>query len=252
MVASPRVNATTKICLRSYAVPTHPVSAITVVEAILATCATQPSFEPVTFGLGYRKKEYIGAGLGANNPALQVIAEANSLFGKESTVASLLSVGSGHPGVITLASGGTEVDLYRVMREMMNDCTERAREIKRKVGRAGIYFRFSVEQGMQKDHLSQIMDVDWIVTQTESYLEDQIDQLDAFMENNHAPNNLITLGRLSMFYTSLFLLSDLWVGSGDVPTLPGRFPSNPDIMDLDISGMLNFEHGLYRLTMVYQ
>ena len=196
-MASPRINTTTNICLRSYPVTTHPTSSITVVEAVLATCATQPSFDPVTFGLGYRKKEYIGAGLGASNPTLQVIIEASSLFGGKSGVASILSVGSGHPGVITLPSDGAKTDLYRTMRDMMNDCMERAREIKQKIGRAGIYFRFSVEQGMQDNHQSQAMDVNWIVTQTESYLEEEVDQLDSFTENGGAAINLVTLEQLS-------------------------------------------------------
>ena len=179
------------------------MSAVTVIEAVLATCATQPSFEPVTFGLGYLKREYIGAGLGANNPTRQVIVEAHSLFGESSSVASLLSIGSGHPGVITLPSDGGEAELYRAIRDVLSDCTEKAREIKQKIGQAGIYFRFSVEQGMQNNHPSQPMDVDWIVTQTESYLEEDIDQLDAFTRSNSTAINVVTLGQLSKSQTSL-------------------------------------------------
>ncbi|KIM23596.1 hypothetical protein M408DRAFT_332227, partial [Serendipita vermifera MAFF 305830] len=180
VVASLRANASTRICLRSYPVPTHPTSNITIIEAMLATCAMQPSFSPVKLGPKYKETEYIGASLGANNPIHDVINEAHSLFGKESTVASILSVGSGHPGIITIPSNGGEDKMYKVMREIMNDCMEKAREIKQKIGRAGIYFRFSVEQGMQNDHPTQVTDPGWIAAQTESYLEEQVDQLDAF------------------------------------------------------------------------
>lgn len=200
VVASPRINAGTKTCLRSYPVQTHQASTITIIEAALATCATQPAFGPVAFGLNYRKKEYIGAGLGANNPVREVITEACSLFGGDSTVASLLSVGTGHPGIIILPSDGTEKDLYSVMRETMNNCTEKAQEIKQKIGRSGIYFRFSVDQGMQNDHLSRALDLAWIVTQTEGYLEDQVDQLEAFTKHIQTPINNVTLNQLSKFH----------------------------------------------------
>ena len=200
VIASPSVNAGTKICLRSYPISSHLASTITVVEAVLATCAMQPAFTPVTVGQGYRKKEYIGAGLGTNNPIREVILEAHSLFGGTSNVASLLSVGSGHPGVVTLPSDGEGLDIYRVMQEMVNDCTERARETKEKIGRAGIYFRFSVEQGMQNSHLSQAMDLGWIIAQTESYLEDNMDQLESFAKHHNAPVTLVTLNQLSKFY----------------------------------------------------
>ncbi|KIM20971.1 hypothetical protein M408DRAFT_305789 [Serendipita vermifera MAFF 305830] len=191
-----RANAGIKICLRSYPTQSHPASTITLVEAVLATCAIPPLFAPIKTGPKYREKEYIGAGLGANNPIQEVIAESYSLFGQKSTVGSLLSVGGGHPGVITLPSDGDADDLYKTMRDMMNDCAEKAREIKQNIGHTGIYFRFSVEQGMQNDHASQAIDPGWIVAQTEGYLEDNVDQLDAFVKNSKQPVNPVTLDHL--------------------------------------------------------
>ena len=185
------------MCLRSYSVPTHPPSDVTVIEAILATCASQPAFSPATIGLQQNKREYISPGLGANNPIRQVIEEAHSLFGGESTVASLLSTGNGHLGVIISPLDGGEIGLQKVMRDLVEDCKKTAMEIKQKIGRAGIYFRFCVEQGMQDHHASQVTDHSWIVTQTECYLQDIGDQLDAFVDNNKTPVNVVTLNQLS-------------------------------------------------------
>ncbi|KIM21761.1 hypothetical protein M408DRAFT_300959 [Serendipita vermifera MAFF 305830] len=201
VVASLRANTGTRICLRSYPVPTHPASNVTIIEAILATCAMQPTFAPVKLGPRYREKEYIGPSLGANNPIHDVISEAHSLFGKEATVASILSVGSGHPGIITIPSDDGGDDMYKIMREIMNDCMEKAREVKQKFGRVGIYFRFSVEQGMQNDHSSQVMDPGWIAAQTESYLEEQVDQLDAFTKGFKDAIYAVTLDHLSTLYS---------------------------------------------------
>ncbi|KIM26690.1 hypothetical protein M408DRAFT_72343, partial [Serendipita vermifera MAFF 305830] len=102
VVASLQNNVSSKIRLRSYPVRSHPILPITVIEAALASCATIPLFEPVVVGMGHKRKEYIAAGLGATNPIREVISEAHSLFGGDSTVASILSVGVGHPGIITL------------------------------------------------------------------------------------------------------------------------------------------------------
>jgi hypothetical protein len=197
VVASLRITAATKICLRTYPIPSQLPSTITVIEAALATCATQPDFVPVSSGSGYRKKEYIGVGLGANNPVRELIAEAYSLFGGNSTVASFLSLGTGHPGNISFSLDGGEVNLQK-LRDMMNDNEQRAQEIEQQIGRFGIYFRFSVEQGMQNDHPGQTADPSWILAQTESYLTDYstCQKIGAFIQNSNSPTNAITLNQL--------------------------------------------------------
>lgn len=199
VLAALRANTGDKTCIRSYPIRSQPALAITVVDAILATCATQPSFLPVISGTGYRKKEYIGAGHGANNPIREVITEAHSLFGGESTVASLLSLGSGNPGAISLPSGSEKLDLHRVVLGMMQDGEQRAKETQQQIGRVGIYFRFSVDQGMQSLHQGQLQDVEWIVAQAESYLGDATinEKLDLCAKTMEARVKTISLDRLS-------------------------------------------------------
>ena len=159
----------------------------------------------MTFGVGWRKKEYIVPGLGANNPIQEVIIEAHSLLGGDSTVGSLLSIGNGEPGIIVAPLDGDELELYKTMRDVMEDCSQMARETETRIGRAGIYSRFSVEQGMQKAY--DATDPAWIVTQTESYLEHKVYQLETFVKNNKTPPNIVTLNQLSEFnsHMQLFL-----------------------------------------------
>jgi hypothetical protein len=198
-VASPRISAGTKICLRTYRVPAQLPSTVTVIEAALATCAVQPDFAPVSSGSWYRKREYIGVGLGANNPVRDLITEAHSLFGGDSSVASILSLGTGHPGIISFPADGGDVNLRR-LRDMMNDCEQRAQEVEQQIGRVGIYFRFSVEQGMQNDSPGQAADPSWILAQTESYLIDEgiCEKIGAFVQNIDSPSRLVSLDQLSM------------------------------------------------------
>jgi hypothetical protein len=195
---SPRTNATSTLCLRTYPVRSQPSSTISVVEAVLATCATQPEFTPISCGSSFNSREYIAAS-GASNPIYEVITEAHLLFGGDSSVACLLSLGIGHPGIITLPFAGGEATLHRIMRDMMHNCEQRAQEIEQRIGRVGIYSRFSVEQGMQNNHPGKPVDVAWIVTQTEDYLtrHETGDKLDLFMQIFGAQNGLITLDQLS-------------------------------------------------------
>ncbi|KIM24801.1 hypothetical protein M408DRAFT_229318 [Serendipita vermifera MAFF 305830] len=107
VVASLRTNTKSTVCLRTYPVRNQRPSTITVIEAVLATCVTQPEFAPVSSGSGRKAREYIAAS-GALNPIHEVISEAHLLFGEDATVVSLLSIGAGYPGIISLPQGGSE------------------------------------------------------------------------------------------------------------------------------------------------
>ena len=203
-MASLGASATSKVVLRTYLVRTQVPSTITVIDAVLASCSVQPEFLPVSSGSGYKKKVYVAAGLGANNPVSDVITEAHELFGGDSSVSFLLSLGTGHPGTISIPPDGS-VDIHKLLRDMMNDCEQRAQEIERRLGRVGIYFRFSVQQGMQNIHGGQATDPSWIAAQTEAYLSDQrtSENLEALLQAFNAPNKHVTLGQLGEFISSL-------------------------------------------------
>jgi hypothetical protein len=203
-VASHGASVTSKTVLRTYLVRSQLPSPITVIDAALASCSVQPDFAPVSSGSGYKKKVYIAAALGANNPVCDVITEAHELFGGDSTVAFLLSLGTGHPGTIPIPPEGT-VDIHQLMRDMMNDCERRAQEFERRLGRVGVYFRFSVQQGMQNIHGGQATDPSWIASQTEAYLLDQrtSDNIDALLRTSNAPKKHVTLSQLGGFISLL-------------------------------------------------
>jgi len=199
VVASPRVNASTRVCLRTYRVSTRLPSEVTVIEAALAACAAPSMFAPVSSGSGYRKIEYIGAGLGANNPVRELITEAHSLFGGDASVSCLLSLGTGNPGIIALPPEGGNLSL-QALHNMMDDCEQRAQEIDQQIGRLGIYFRFSVEQGMQNNRANMTVDPSWVMAQTMAYLEDHgIDEkIGMFVQNVTSSSGPVTLNQLSM------------------------------------------------------
>lgn len=198
IIAKLSANAGGKVCLRAYPIRGHLPSPITVIEAALATCATQPEFAPISVAHRYKKWEYIGAGLGASNPIQELITEAHSLFGGESSVTSVLSLGVGYPGIVSIPSNQGEAGLYSVMRDLMNDCEEKAQEMEQRIGNLGIYSRISVDQGMQKQDPHQAEDLDWIASQTESYLalHEASEIVDRLSQNIGSSTGNVTLDQL--------------------------------------------------------
>lgn len=199
VLAALSVNMGNKVYLRSYPVRRQPSSTISIVDAVLATCTSKPDFAPAAFGSGYNRKEYVGAGLGANNPVRHVIAEAQSHFGGEPSISLLLSLGSGNPGIISLIQNGNSDDVNRVALEMMSDCEQKAQEVRQQIGPTGIYFRFSVEQGMQRDIHTLAEELGWISAQTESYLgtQETIEKVDKCVERMRSRSGDVTLNQLS-------------------------------------------------------
>lgn len=192
VLSSLAVNTGSKVCLRTYSVRSQTSSEITVVDALLATCAMQPIFGPVTSGTRYKKQEYVGV---IASPLRDVISEAHSVFGGDSNVASLLSLGSGNPGGVLAGEGQTEAN--KVLQDIINDCERSAQEIQQQTSRLGVCFRFSVEQGMQTDR--PISDISWIVAQTGVYLGDAAtcDKLRVCANKLDARIGVISLDQLS-------------------------------------------------------
>lgn len=133
----------------------------------MATCASPAEFLPVEIGIKPENCEYVGASVGANNPIRHVINEAHTYFGQASKVRVILSLGSGHPGVLAFdhrEANGLRTLLLQMMHGFeWEDLDFRQMEQKR------IYFRFSVVQGLQNDE-ALAESVEWISAQTHAYI----------------------------------------------------------------------------------
>jgi len=79
------------------------------------------------------------------------------------------------------------------------DCEEKAREIQEKFDQEGIYFRFSVDQGMQNDLGSNVDELGWIASQTDAYLAnlDTVKKIGDCVKNMGAGSVKISLSLLS-------------------------------------------------------
>jgi hypothetical protein len=128
----------------------------TIFEAVRATWASPSLFTPIRIGPSLRQEEMISATQGFNNPTLECMKEALDLFGPDAFVSCLLSVGAGKPAVKSLrlgASTSSEADSAQynlaTLERLALDCENTANEVQRRIGMLGIYYRFSVERGLE-------------------------------------------------------------------------------------------------------
>jgi len=157
--------------LRTYRIRSEPSRDITVVDAILATCATEPDFLPVWIGQGPFKQELSGGAIWAPNPTSELEDEAHDLYPQQCTQKPLLlTLGTGHPGPFASRSSSesSEGNFHRSIRSS-GDLVERQNA--HQLAARFCYFRFSVDQGLQQSHDADANGPTWISTQTSSYLE---------------------------------------------------------------------------------
>jgi hypothetical protein len=128
---------------RNYQSPQQLTQDVTVIEALHATLASPGSLSPISIGPKGREETVMTAGNIFGNPIREVIKEAYNIFGGNTPISCLLSVGSGFRGVLALVDGsntsqGTHIDYERV-----------AQELNRDLARLNVYFRLSVDHGLE-------------------------------------------------------------------------------------------------------
>ncbi|PVG01551.1 TPR-like protein [Serendipita vermifera] len=172
-IATIKENVQTKIKFRTYRNRTGAPLDITVLDAMMATCAS-PNFEPVTIGTSFRRKTYLSGPFSCRNPIRELIAEAHDLSPspEEEYIATLVSLGAGHPGIITGSAPHASGESILVMvPEILANCDQVADEMANQIGHLGIYYRLSLPRGLEVSTLPDELDLGYIYTQTVSYCE---------------------------------------------------------------------------------
>src|SRR6201996_667949 len=154
-------NMTAKIptLFRTYLPPENRTFDCEMWEAARATTATPTYFESIAIGLPDSAPRYIDGGIGCNNPINQVRQEASLVF-PNSTVACIISIGSGQASVIHIPERGLlqgsviqnmiPFDFASAAKSMAADCEEKHQEFARYLEAIpNLYFRFNVEGGLQ-------------------------------------------------------------------------------------------------------
>jgi hypothetical protein len=146
-------------CFRSY--PLLGWSSNTrVIDAMLDTCTPNTTFVPTDSTT-------------ARNHLLEFVSEARSLYGGEAFVLSLLSLGSGHFGITHIMLQNNDTIANNTVLEILPNSEVLAKKMERRMKDIGVYFRFSIEHGMQKNEPSYDDDLVSINALALSYLDDE-------------------------------------------------------------------------------
>ncbi|KAF2837026.1 FabD/lysophospholipase-like protein [Patellaria atrata CBS 101060] len=123
-------------------------------QACRATSAAPTFFKRISIGdEGHTMEDFIDGALGCNNPVNELLEEARKVFGSDRKVGCLISIGTGHPGPIGLATPDSAqrlipTDLIGVLKKIVTDCERVAERLEQRFQDCpGFYFRFSIIHG---------------------------------------------------------------------------------------------------------
>jgi predicted acylesterase/phospholipase RssA len=170
---------------RTYPIRANASVNCTIWEAARATTAAPTCFKRIAIGEeGHAKEAFIDGGLGCNNPANQVLDEARALFGNDRPIRCLVSIGTGHAGIIGLAKPDTfqkilPLNLIRVLKRVATDCESTARDLRQRFETVqNFYFRFNVSHGAEGISLEEWNKMGELTEHTKAYMAEESHKID--------------------------------------------------------------------------
>ncbi|KAL5636635.1 hypothetical protein ACGC1H_000556 [Rhizoctonia solani] len=168
------MNSNIPVMFRSYLASSNPEPECTIWEALYATMAHPDLFDSIDIGDHPLRQSFIGGEIGNSNPIAHVLSEVRNIY-LERYVSCVLSVGAGHPGTIHIPKSQIS-RLFRTkelvaMKHMATDSERVAEDMARRFEEVrGIYFRLSVDQGMQNVDTDNWEKLDDVTAHTRAYL----------------------------------------------------------------------------------
>ena len=163
---------------RTYQARENPGPNCLIWEACRATIAAPTIFKRISIGEeGRAKEEFIDGGIRCNNPINQVIEESQILFKDDVTLRCLISIGTGHLGIIGLSKPDSfqkipPTKLIAVLRGAATDCELVAENVaKRFKNHDDYFFRYNVTHGAGSISLEERGEMADVETHTKDYLE---------------------------------------------------------------------------------
>ncbi|KEP50937.1 kinesin light chain [Rhizoctonia solani 123E] len=152
-MARHNLNAGLPVLFRSYTVSSNPGPDCAIWEALCATMAHPDLFKSIEIVESSVSQSFVGGELGCSNPLAHVLSEVQRLY-SDRQVACIISIGAGHSRTIQVPSPSRWYT-YRtqdlvVMKDMATDSERVAEEMMLRFRNTSeLYFRFSVDQGVQ-------------------------------------------------------------------------------------------------------
>jgi hypothetical protein len=143
-------------------------------------------------------QNFVGGPLGANNPTRELLKEAGTVFGNDTRVSQIISIGCGTPHALSLEETG-EGGVSRLLKELAVDCQMVAKELSTRLFNVDGYLRLNVEKGLgviEFDDWSLLGDIE---SQTGIYIGNATvsNTIDSSLQRIKSRVGTITLGQLS-------------------------------------------------------
>ncbi|KAI9678308.1 MAG: hypothetical protein M1817_006254 [Caeruleum heppii] len=152
---------------------------MTIWQAGRATTAAPTFFKRLKIGPANMQEEFVDGGMGSNNPAKEVLLEAENVFGLQRNVDCLVSIGTGKTNVIGFEAPrhALQAMLPRELINALASMATAADEVDRELASRyrsfpGLYHRFNVEHGLQNISLEEWDQLANVKAQTISYLQE--------------------------------------------------------------------------------
>lgn len=177
--AVPAVNMAHPRLFRSYIIRENASTNCKIWEAARATTAAPTFFKRMTImDDGGAQEDFLDAGLRFNNPTRLVLDEAMTIFGGASKLGCLVSIGTGHPGIIGLSQPDAfqkvlPTEMIGVLKQIATNCEQIAHELAKRFHKSpNRYFRYSVSHGVGTISLEEWEKMSAIQGHTKAYMEE--------------------------------------------------------------------------------
>lgn len=201
----------------------------TILEALRATCSMPHLFMPICAGPDHHQEDLVTAMLGYNNPTKEVIRELLSIHGSSWRIQLILSIGAGKQAPLSIKGKGISL-----VEKAVQEAENVAEELREHLKKTGVYFRFSVDRGIETLEQAQGQQISTIYSSTSTYLsqKDVNESLDSAIKATFM-SSLVTLERLNP-YPSLVMKS-----SNGLPPLSAFFVMRQAPIDALVNGLLS-------------
>lgn len=170
------MSARIPVLFRTYESPNETSILCKVWEAARATSAAPTFFKRIEIGPRNRAEPFIDGGLGRNNPTAQVLEEAEGVYPTEK-IACIVSIGTGRANVIDMPNPNffqrtlVPIGVINAVVAIATDCEEAAQQMEKRFKYwPNVYFRFNVEQGLQKVKLGDWDKMGEVAALTKHYM----------------------------------------------------------------------------------
>ncbi|QRV95747.1 kinesin light chain [Ceratobasidium sp. AG-Ba] len=174
-MSADNMNAGIPCIFRSYQGAANQMPDCPIWQVLSATMAHPEMFKSIDIGPDNLRQSFVDGGLGCNNPAKHVLGEVKETM-PDRQVSTVVSIGTGHPDTIRLSNrswimGFVPTDVLGVTKKMAFDAEQVAEEMDSRFRlMKGVYFRFSVSQGVQTVRLSEWEKLRQVAADTQAYM----------------------------------------------------------------------------------